>query len=210
MIPFAGLVRQLYDEQAVSIPHIVESDSLEVLESQLKELDLFIWFTHHFVHSNEDFDLAMDKKEEIATQIDTILVSKRIKRSCRNCGKKMPITFPHPICDGCYRSSRPWNDYDGYDDWDDEEWDNDEERESEYQYQNKQFPEESKLCRAVTRLIHKLRYRKKRDVAEILGITEEALSPFYSHDMSKLTKKQLQTWKEKINKKLCEQQSAVS
>lgn len=212
--PFAGLVQQLYHEQAVSIPHIVESDSLELLESQLKELDLFIWFTHHFAHSNEDFDLAMDKKEKIATQIDTILVSKRIKRSCRNCGRKMPITFPYPICDGCYRNSRSWNDYDEWDDdWDDdedEEEEEEEEWESAYQYQNKQFPEESKLCRAVTRLIHKLKYRKKRDVAEILGITEAALSPFYSHDMSKLTKKQLQTWKEQINKKLREQQGAVS
>jgi ATP-dependent RNA helicase SUPV3L1/SUV3 len=91
------------------MPNITKSSSLEDLETNYKQFDLYFQVCRKFRIPVDAIEIN-DIKMQIAKRINKVLKENKHKygKKCRTCGKSLPFGYQHGICNDCYQS-RPWD-----------------------------------------------------------------------------------------------------
>jgi ATP-dependent RNA helicase SUPV3L1/SUV3 len=104
--------------EGVSLPEPrIKKRTLEDLELSYKAIGLHLLFLYRLGHRTEALywerlraEISDDVHESLKKEVKTLT------KKCKNCGKKLPLEHPYPICNHCYeiRTRRRSNDWD---DW---------------------------------------------------------------------------------------------
>ena len=96
-------IKSYIANKKIELPEAPISDTLDSLELYYRELDLYYSFCKE-MNLDCDGDLVMNIKAETSQKIHDILRGqmKKLKHTCRICGKELDWDFPYNICNHCY------------------------------------------------------------------------------------------------------------
>ena len=99
----------IFNNENIIMPKVSKSNSLEELETNYKQFDLYFQVCKKFRIPVDAIEIN-DIKSSIAKRINNILKKdkEKYKKSCRICGKSLPFNHQHGICEKCYRKNYNW------------------------------------------------------------------------------------------------------
>jgi ATP-dependent RNA helicase SUPV3L1/SUV3 len=99
----------IFNNKDIVMPKVSKSNSLEELETNYKQFDLYFQVCKKFRIPVDAIEIN-DIKSSIAKRINNILKKdkEKYKKSCRICGKSLPFNHQHGICEKCYRKNYDW------------------------------------------------------------------------------------------------------
>lgn len=81
---------------------IENDDQLERMEKIVQILTCYSWLHYHFKSKFPDLDYCQQLKSECNKAIENAL-KRRMVKSCRDCGRMLPILSNYTMCDSCYK-----------------------------------------------------------------------------------------------------------
>lgn len=91
----------------------VDTDTLEAAETSYRMLDVAAQMARR---AGIEYDVS-EQKQAVETAINKFLKGEKARRSCKYCGKPIPVLGPYTMCDACYHKRFGY-----HNDWDDDDW----------------------------------------------------------------------------------------